>query len=187
MIDMTGVSFDASLGTSSAKERCKLCSALTIPRLVQMAEVELAEVGFVPDRPDAHYQHHDSIEALEASANSGCDLCTLFVNTLKGYEENDDWTVSSDTWVGSGCDPDKSLFGAVQRSAGLVPSSDIKICLASGHSSEKEMLDGRVLMDTILVQVGPTQKVERDPELEGAFEAPDFPQLYFKLTVPRGA
>jgi hypothetical protein len=166
--------------------RCNVCKNLTITRLVQSAKIELAGMGYVPDRPDAYFQHHSSVNALENSASAGCDLCTLFVDTLKGYEEDDDWTVSSDTWVGSGCDPSKSLFSVVKQPSAMVPSTDIKLCIASGRSTEPEIMGGKVVLDTIVLQVGPTQKAEKDPELNGEFEEPDFPRLFFKLTVPRG-
>jgi hypothetical protein len=140
----------------------------------------------MPDRPDAYLQHHDSVEALEGSALAGCSLCTLFVDTLKGYEGNGDWSISSGTWLGSKCDPEQSLFSIVKQPSTLVPTTDIKLCLASGRSNVPEIMDGKTLLDTMILQVGPTQKVEKDPELNGDFDAPDFPQLLFKLTVPRG-
>jgi hypothetical protein len=169
-----------------AGAHCKVCKTLTISRLVQCARVELAEMSYMPDRPDAYLQHHDSVEALEGSSLAGCSLCTLFVDTLKGYKENDDWSVSSGTWLGSRCDPEQSLFSVVKQPSTLVPSTDIKLCLASGRSNVPEIIDGKTLLDTMILQVGPTQKVEKDPELNGEFESPDFPQLLFKLTVPRG-
>jgi hypothetical protein len=186
---MSSASLDIALpaATKPRKEaRCKFCKDLTITRLVQSVKIELAGMGYAPDRSDAYFQHHGSVNALEDSANAGCSLCTLFVDTLKGYEEDDDWTVSSDTWVGSGCDPEKSLFSVVKRPSALVPSTDIKICIASGRSTEPEIRDGKLVLDTIVLQVGPTQKAEKDPELNGQFEEPNFPRLSFKLTVPRG-
>jgi hypothetical protein len=167
-----------------AGAKCEICKTLTISRLVQCAKIEFASMGFMPDRTDAHFQHHDSVEALEKSALAGCSLCTLFVETLKGYKEDDDWTISSETWLGSKCDAEKSLFRVVKQPSSLVPSTDIKLCIA--RSTESEIMDGKTLLDTIILQVGPTQTVEKDPELNGDFESPDFPPLFFNLTVPRG-
>jgi hypothetical protein len=186
---MRPISSHNSLPTTTKpreEARCSVCKDLTITRLVQFAEIELAYMGYVPDRPDAYFQHHGSVNALEDSANAGCSLCTLFVDTLKGYEEDDNWTVSSDTWVGSNCDPENSLFSVVKRPSAMVPSTDIKICIASGRSTESEIIDGKKVLDTIVLQIGPTQKAEKDPELNGEFEEPDFPRIFFKLTVPQG-
>jgi hypothetical protein len=186
MIETLSITSSDTAAKPLAGAYCEVCKTLTISRLVQCARVELAEMSYMPDRSDAYFQHHDSVKTLEDSAIAGCSLCTLFVDTLKGYEENDDWTISSGTWLGSRCDPEQSLFSVVKQPSTLVPSTDIKLCLASGKSNVREIIDGKTLLDTMILQVGPTQKVEKDPELNGQFESPDFPQLLFKLTAPRG-
>lgn len=61
--------------------RCNYCSKLSISHLVELAKVEF-QSRIVPKQ--AFYQHHASLDDLEGSAASGCDLCILILDTLRG-------------------------------------------------------------------------------------------------------
>jgi hypothetical protein len=136
-------------------------------------------MGHIPNRADAYFRHHDSVDDLENAANKGCDVCNLIVNTLKGYEEEEQWTVSPDKWVGSECDPEKSLFAVAQR----MPKSNVSVSIASG-TSHGATRNGATLLDTLLVQIGPLQGGDMEAEEEDHWEPPDFPHLCFKIVAP---
>jgi hypothetical protein len=78
----------------------------------------------------------------------------------------------------------RSLFNAAVESPALGPSSDITICLAPGISSTPEMRDGKVLLYTIVLQIGQPPYNEEEEDSEEEFSP--FPQIFFKITVPQG-
>lgn len=180
-VAMTTSMSDASLhllGQPSAAKRCKLCSDITIYRLVEHAKVGLPKDGLIQNTPGAYFLQHSSMEDLEASANDGCDLCGLFVNTLKGYEEDDEWMQSPDTLKGSTCDPAKWLFAIARQ----MPESSIKISIASGLA-KSETRDGAVLVDTVVVQVRALQGNDSDFHAQDEWQSPPFHFLRFKIVA----
>jgi hypothetical protein len=160
---------------SASKTRCEHCKRLTITHLVEFAEVDLPHMGQLQSDPNTYFHHHDSIDALKISANRGCDFCGFIVDTLAGYEEDDEWTPSPNNWKGSKCDPSKSLFAAAQQ---------LSRTNSSGRSHGATR-DGITLLDTLIVQVGPVQGGDVENSQDENWEPPDFPHLCFKLVAPQ--
>jgi hypothetical protein len=177
---------DAGLhaGTQSrVARRCDYCRRLSITHLVEYAKVDLPDLGWLQPDPSTYFHHHNSIDALKTSADAGCDFCSLIVDTLNGYEEEDEWRASANNWKGSGCDPSRSLFTAAQQ----LPTTEISIALSSGrsHGAHRTTRDGATLLDTLIVNIGPVQSGDGESTRDDAWEAPDFPHLCFKLTAPQ--
>lgn len=59
---------------------CKLCSQLTIERLVDLADKELAYHWAFPSQH--FYRHQPCFSALRISAISGCELCKIFYDGI---------------------------------------------------------------------------------------------------------
>jgi hypothetical protein len=116
---------DASL-ILQKKVRCLLSQKLSVKALVDLAETEFSSCR-VPAK--AFFRHHPSIEPLEASANSGCDLCQLI---RRGLEE----TVMPETDSDS---DDSNTFRASKRrtvldhARALVNRLDFKIQINTDH------------------------------------------------------
>jgi hypothetical protein len=74
---------------SPVANRCECCRRLNISHLVEFAKVDLPYLGQLQANPGTYIHHHNSVDALEISADTGCDVCSFIVSTLRGYEKND--------------------------------------------------------------------------------------------------
>ncbi|KAF3039451.1 hypothetical protein E8E11_004062 [Didymella keratinophila] len=127
--------------------QCVYCADLSISTLVNLARTEPPEERF---SQQAFYQHHESVADLQKSAEQGCAFCNFIVQCLKGY--TDTHHIWATTWLGSLCEPSKSLFEAAAQS----PASDIKIRLLPRGKTHLDSLRGFSVLDTLYVQVGPS-------------------------------
>lgn len=82
--------------------RCTKCSDIHIQRLIELAQDEF-EGCSVP--VSSYYQHYESLQDLEASAESGCDMCRLIVRafsdataSLDYYEEEQSLLTAIKGW-----------------------------------------------------------------------------------------
>ncbi|KAL6711578.1 hypothetical protein ACN47E_004512 [Coniothyrium glycines] len=160
--------------------RCEYCTGLTISRLMDLAKIRL-NVDTNVSR-FAYYQHHMSLEDLEASAETGCDICSLFITSLKNYEDTGSWV--AEKWLGSTCDVERSLYSA----ASSLSVSDVKISIVCGEAWPSDTIATISVLDTILVQIGPLRDLsDMSPSEEPDWDEPqpEFPVLQFKLMSDR--
>lgn len=164
--------------TFRSPERCEYCQSLTLSSLVELARITLNIDSQVSKF--AHYKHHRSIADLEFSAKSGCDVCSLFITTLKCHEDTISWV--AEKWRGKDCE-EESLYAAAQD----LPYSDVKISIVCSESYSHDTFETTTVLDTILVQVGPSQDFSGvSPSWEPDEDEPNFPVLRFQLITDRG-
>jgi hypothetical protein len=163
------------------ERRCHYCTNLSVNHLIDLGYIEPASPACDNHlSKQAYYRHHRSIHNLHASAVGGT-FCQFLVSCLQGYEEDNSWI--AEKWVGAGCEPEFSLDVAAKE----LPCSDIKICI----SPEDKVFSGTFadahVIDTLLVQVGPFEDPNRDPDSTPTYEeGPFLPVLALKLTSARG-
>ncbi|KAF2125004.1 HET-domain-containing protein [Dothidotthia symphoricarpi CBS 119687] len=155
--------------------RCQCCTGLTINNLIDLVPIELAGHDF-PQKD--FYQHHDSIEDLENSANEGCDFCGFILECLKGFRDTDRWI--ADEWEGAGLQVEDSLYTAAKK----LPFSHIKFCITSAELKIDSTLADVRAYDRLLVQVGPIKDYGNDYDLE-VDDQPEFPLIWLRLSIPR--
>ncbi|KAI0193495.1 HET-domain-containing protein [Astrocystis sublimbata] len=141
--------------------RCDFCAKLSISHLIELAKVEF-ESGIIPQQ--AYYNHHVSLADLESSAVSGCDLCNLIFETLRGvpkYDYEKHASSPHDTyrrWVGgdnmeNGC----SMLDAARALA----DTNVKIFIDGEHLWRGDSLDKVRVFDALRIHLGPVP-VEQD-------------------------
>lgn len=112
--------------------RCQPCQNLTISRLITLAEEELASIYGFPS--SSFYRHHTSIHALEHSARSGCELCSLLLKALPSDDDSRGFNLHTEA------------------------VSDIRIAISSSHLTQDLTVvrDASVvqMFDFLLVQAG---------------------------------
>ena len=162
---------------------CRLCAGLSINVLVELARKEFAG----RDMPQwAFYQHHNSIQDLESSADRGCDFCILIVECFKGTPvDANSWPRWPPRWTGTACKPEDSMFASAKE----LPVSDIKICINSSHIYASDTIDQVQVFDHLLVHVGPIAAHDEVSD-SASFEQDgldwDWDPLILTLTCTRG-
>lgn len=154
--------------------RCQPCARLTISHLVQLAKREFGG-HFFPE--NAFYRHHGSFDALERSADDGCDFCQLIIDCFKGSPKPRNLTWP-EVWEGPGCDIEESMYAAAKN----LEVSDVKICINADHVFFQQPLESVEVFDLLLVQVGPREDAVRDED--ASFDG--FPVLKLAFSAPRG-
>ncbi|KAF3770676.1 HET-domain-containing protein [Cryphonectria parasitica EP155] len=157
--------------------RCHHCVGLSIESLIRLAKDEFK--GYHEFPKQAFYQHHNSLQDLEASAESGCELCTLILDCFKGaqVEDADDRPMAwPEDWVSDNHELGTSMFTVAK---GLDDSS-IRIAISADHVYATAGIEDVSQFDTLLVQIGP-----RDDGPEAVMDWV-LPPLPLAITVARG-
>ncbi|ROT39006.1 HET-domain-containing protein [Sodiomyces alkalinus F11] len=157
--------------------RCQPCSELTISHLVHLTERDFNGHVF-PE--EGFYRHHDSFDALERSANDGCDFCQLIIDCFKGSPNIHNTIRWPERWEGQGpsCNMETSMYAAAKR----LKNSDVKISINANHVFSWTSLEAVEVFDLLLVQVGPREETPRDEETGREV---GFPTLTLSFSVPR--
>ncbi|KAI1758258.1 HET-domain-containing protein [Xylaria castorea] len=132
--------------------RCDYCARLSISLLVDLAKVEFSS-RCVPQ--EAFYQHHASLDDLESSAISGCDLCTLIFNSFRGTPQH-----APTQWVGHTLEAEDSMLATTQT----LRATDIKIFIDAEHLYTAESLENVRVFDALRIHVGSVPRYSESPD-----------------------
>jgi hypothetical protein len=124
--------------------RCQICQTLTIEHLVNLAKTEFTSQKFPPK---SHFKHHPSITALQASAASGCDLCTLFLSALLSYSYEP--FLNPETLTSDGIS-----FSVLDMACQRAHQSEVKLCLNTQHTEFGAGYDEVRMLDLLVLRVG---------------------------------
>ncbi|KAI0442998.1 HET-domain-containing protein [Xylaria telfairii] len=146
--------------------RCDYCAKLSISLLVDLAIVEF-DSGYVPQQ--AFYQHHASLDDLESSAISGCDLCILIFDSFRGTPRDaptETPTTWPKQWAGHTLQVEASMLATTRN----LTATDIKIFIDTEHLYVGDTLEHVRVFDVLRIHVGPVPPPLRlmgeDEELE---------------------
>ena len=117
-----------------------------------MAENEFSAHSF-PQH--AYFEHHRSIQDLECSAKSGCELCKVILESCQRTPEQPGADVH-----GFSSPSNESMYSAALHTF----PSDIKVCLNTSHVYGGDEIGKVKMWDTILIQIG---KIPPPATLEG--------------------
>ncbi|KAI0427322.1 HET-domain-containing protein [Xylaria sp. FL1042] len=153
--------------------RCDYCARLSISLLIDLAKVEFSS-RFVPQ--EAFYQHHTSLEDLESSAISGCDLCILIFDSLRGTPGH-----TPSDWVGHTLPVEDSMLATTQT----LRATDIKIFIDAEHLFAGEPLENVRVFDVLRIHIGPVpEKCSRSIQ-EGAWHEDPLVLVLFRSPTGR--
>lgn len=153
---------------------------MSILRLVELAKEEFSAHSF-PHQ--AFYQHHASFDDLERSANSGCDICALIIDSFKDSGPFNG-LVWPETSLRRECDISTSVYPSVYSKAKSLMVSDVKVCINTEHLYLGQGIEDVLVFDTLLVQVGAIEDSESDL-VESEVDYP-LPPLSLTLSVSNG-
>jgi hypothetical protein len=157
--------------------RCLLCQNLSVKTLVDLAETEFSSCR-VPAK--AFFRHHPSIEALEASANSGCDLCQLI---QRGLEET--MVAEPDSDSDSNTFRPSKKRTVLDHARALVNRLDFRIWISTDHVDGATPFSDVEMLESLEVLPGWNPAFEDGSPLSDSEEEP-LRAIKFMLTTPPG-
>lgn len=144
---------------------CQYCATLSINRLVELTREDFSVYTYSPSKS---FPHHKSIDDLDASAQKGCGLCRLIVDSFKGtpHQSSSLWPKTS--WEGPDCPQTSSLWGCFKGSSS---ETDVKLCIGTGTLYITDPPEKMTVLENLLVQVGlPPPDSGRDEDYEDWFD-----------------
>lgn len=140
--------------------RCQFCTNLSIRLLVNLAKREFSGSDFPRH---AYYQHHPSLLDLEKSGDNGCDLCQLVIECLKATPADDSLAGWQPDLISPVCKLEDSLYAAAMP----LPTSDVKVCIASSAVYLGRPIEEVSVFDALMIQVGPLEEYHEDESYQG--------------------
>lgn len=147
--------------------RCGVCKGISISALVKLARPRFSNL--LPAKQNC-YPHHKSFDALEETAEQGCDFCQIIVS---GFKSTDYPALG----------PGVTLYTALQ----LLPKdkTDVKLSIHTTHlrncPQEFEKVE---VFDVLMVQAGPLMDDKSVLDFDELHEWRL--ELLLTLTTPRG-
>ncbi|KAF7539713.1 hypothetical protein G7054_g1936 [Neopestalotiopsis clavispora] len=159
---------------------CQYCATLSISRLVELAKEDFSSWDFSHEK---FFEHHKSFQDLDASAQNGCGLCRLIIDSFKGIPRklNSHWPHTW-AWEGPECPQASSIYGKLRESS---KETDIKLCINTGTSYGDDPLEKVTVLDHLIVKVGSVEYFDRD-EIESPIPVHQGESLRLALSTTAG-
>ncbi|KAI8633541.1 HET-domain-containing protein [Xylariaceae sp. FL1651] len=144
--------------------QCEFCSKLSISRLIELNEQDPGRSSFL----ETLYQHHASLQDLEASAQQGCAFCLLVIANLKGTE-----VIEFPPPRAKDSSPRSIPTTTAYSAAKALPTNKVRVRIGATSVHDHKSSESVEVLDMVEVYIG-----DEDP----VFSRP----IGFVLKTPRG-